>query len=143
MDASHPLINRAARWLGHLTFLYADIKMQQQHGAIEYVSSRTQPQAPPAEFHGRYTPETPVFQAKRGSLTYWLTERYCLYTATGHGTILRYEIHHPSWPLQEAKLQLFSNTGAAAQGITLPQQEPLLHFVAKQTVVLWPPYKVQ
>ena len=62
------------------------------------------------------------------SLEYFLTERYCLYTAGSEGGVLRGEIHHAPWPLEAAKAELRKNTMAEAAGFSLPAEQPLLHF---------------
>jgi hypothetical protein len=51
--------------------------------------------------------------------------------------ILRADIHHPPWPLQTAAADVARNTMTAPYGIELPG-DPLLHFAARQDVVIWP-----
>jgi uncharacterized protein len=89
-----------------------------------------------------YRPVGEIFEARAGTLEYFLTERYCLYAANSRGQIFRGEIHHLPWQLQiaEANLQQISMTDAA--GIALPLGKPLLHFTRRQNVVVWNPYLV-
>jgi hypothetical protein len=74
--------------------------------------------------------------AAPGSLEAFLTERYCLYAAAAGGELYRAEIHHPPWPLQTADLELDLTT-MTPDGIDLPADPPLVHFSARQDVVLW------
>jgi len=90
-----------------------------------------------AEFRGRYRPIPQVGGRGEGSLARWLTERYCLYTAQA-GRVYRAEIHHQSWPLEDAEAEIETNTVALAAGISLPQVPPLLHFARKLEVLIWP-----
>src|SRR5258708_39782141 len=75
-----------------------------------------------------------VFSARGGTLEYFLTERYCLYTTDGRGRIIRGEIHHPPWPLQDAEAEFTRNTMAEALRIALISL-PLLHFARRQDVL--------
>jgi uncharacterized protein len=72
-----------------------------------------------------------------GTLEHFLTERYCMYVVDERQRIRRADIHHPPWPLQPAVADIDSNTMAAPHGIEL-RGEPLLHFTARQDVVIWP-----
>jgi uncharacterized protein YqjF (DUF2071 family) len=104
---------------------------------VEYTSRRTDARGHRARFEGRYGPTGPVSPAKPGTLEYFLTERYCLYTLGGRGEPMRAEIHHPPWPLQPASAEIAVNT-MPPPGIELPEEPPLLHFAARQDVLVWP-----
>jgi uncharacterized protein YqjF (DUF2071 family) len=86
-----------------------------------------------------YRPTGPAFEAVPGTLEYFLTERYCLYTFGATEQAYRLEILHPPWRLQPATAEIDINTMAEAAGIRLPQTPPLLHFARRQDVVAWPP----
>ncbi len=49
----------------------------------------------------------------------------------------RAEIHHEPWPLQPAEAEIEENT-MPPSGIELLDEAPLLHFSARQDVVIWP-----
>lgn len=109
-------------------------------GEVSYFSERLEPPLP-AQFRARYKPAGPVFNPQPGSLEYFLTERYALYT-TRKGEIMRAHIHHLPWPLQPAQASIEVNTMAPAEGLVLPHDEPLLHFAKELEVVAWWPEKV-
>jgi uncharacterized protein YqjF (DUF2071 family) len=134
LDAANHFAVRAARRFFHLPYFYARMDSSQRAGAIFYSSSRTQT---PAELHASYRPTIPVQSSEKGSLTDWLTARYCLYT-THRNWIYRSEIHHPPWPLQAAEAEFERNTMAAAAKIALPDLPPLLHFSKRLEVLIWP-----
>ena len=48
------------------------------------------------------------------------------------------DIHHVPWPLQPAAGEFEVNTMTAPYAIDLPDEQPLLHFAARQDVVIWP-----
>jgi uncharacterized protein YqjF (DUF2071 family) len=87
-----------------------------------------------AAFAGRYGPVGPVAPAGPGTLEHRLTERYSLYTVD-RGRVLRADIEHAPWPLQAAEAAIENNTMGAPLGIELAG-EPLLHFAARQDVVV-------
>lgn len=105
-------------------------------GWITYRSSRI---GGGAEFAGSYRPAGRPYVAEAGTLDHWLTERYCLYTVTRHGRVLRADIDHPPWQLQPAEAEIRWNTMTAPLRIELPEVPPILHFSRRQEVVNWSP----
>jgi uncharacterized protein YqjF (DUF2071 family) len=138
LDAANPIAVGVARTLARLPYFTAAMSVQERGGWIEYSSRRTSGGAPEAEFKARYRPRDGAQPPARGSLEYFLTERYCLYTVDGAGHPCRLDIHHPPWSLQAAEAEFDVNTMAEAAGIRLPQAPPLLHFAHRQDMVAWP-----
>ena len=134
LDAASRLAVWGARASYKLPYFFADMRVQEDGSWFHYSSSRA---AARAEFRGRYRPAKPVQLRSPGSLEHWLTERYCLYTVV-HDRVFRAEIHHPPWPLQDAEAYFETNTMAAAAGIDLPLEIPLLHFSKRLDVLIWP-----
>jgi len=132
--ASAPTVMGAGPWYG-LSYVYADASLERHGSRVRFTSERRHPRAPAAAFAAEYRPVGPVARAGDG-LDAWLTERYCAYTAAGP-SLRRAEIHHPPWPLQAAELQLDLTT-MTPDGIDLPADAPLVHFSARQDVVIWP-----
>lgn len=147
LDAASRLAVRGARLTFNLPYYDAQMSIRtndnQGGEAIGYQSARRQSGAPPAEFAARYGPTGPVYQAQPGSLEYALIERYCLYTVGRDNRLYRGEIHHPPWPLQQGEADVSVNTMAAAIGVTLPAETPLIHYAKRQDVVAWPPARVE
>lgn len=123
-----------ARALYCLPYFHARMSAQPDGDDIRYDSRRRKARA---EFRGRYRPRGDVRLRNRGSLEHWLSERYCLYTVHA-GRVFRAEIHHQSWPLQDAEAEIEVNTVAAASGVVLPPSAPLLHFARRLDVLVWP-----
>ncbi len=138
LDAANPVaVATAPRWF-HLPYMNATMSCHADGDAVVYSSRRTHRGAPRAELQARYRPLGTVALSVPGSLAHWLTERYCLYTLGPQGQVMRGEIHHAPWPLQEAKAEITTNTMAAAAGIVLPADPPVLHFARRLDVILWP-----
>jgi uncharacterized protein len=145
LDAANPAAVALARVGFHLPYFRARMSLRSEGDAIVYSSERTHRGAPPARFEARYAPRNgsngELYQAAPGTLDHWLTERYCLYAATPT-RLYRGEIHHPPWALQRAELAVEQNTVAAASGLVLPAEAPLLHFARQQDVLAWRPTPV-
>jgi uncharacterized protein len=139
LDAANPIAVQTARLLAHLPYYTAAMQVAPKDGWIDYRSHRTAAHAPPAELAGRYVPVSPATPPLPGTLEYFLTERYCLYTEDRKGRSYRLDIHHPPWPLQTADAEFSVNTMAQAQGIRLADVRPLLHFAKRQDMVAWLP----
>lgn len=141
LDAASALAVSAARLSFHLPYFRARMRCIEADGWTRYESRRTHRGAPGAFLEAKYRAVGERFEATRGSLEHFLTERYCLYSAAS-GRIYRGEIHHPPWPLQAAEARLTRNSMAEAAGLALPLGPPLLHFSSRQDMVAWAPYRI-
>jgi uncharacterized protein len=95
-------------------------------------------------FTARYTPKSQIKVSSKQTLEHWLTERYRLYTRTAFGQIAHSDIHHDTWPLQEAEVEVSKNTmHLAVPGLSPFTGEPLVHFARRLEVVAWPLEKVR
>jgi uncharacterized protein len=132
LDASSRLAVEAARRTYRLPYFHARMSATHRDGWIDYECARLQ--EPGRVFHGSYRPEGKPFTAHPGSLEWFLTERYCLYTTDPAGRLLRAEIHHDPWALRtaESAIELTSLSPFALHGA------PLCHFSLRQDVVVWP-----
>ena len=130
LDAENRAIVRGARISYGLPYFHA--RMLEEGG--RYASVRTHRGAPPAEFRADYRPDSPVFTSKPGSLEFFLTERYCLFTALG-GRVQRGDIYHQPWPLQVGRAEIAVNTMVDSLGMEL-RGSPLLHYAESLNVLL-------
>ncbi len=128
LDASNRLAVAVARAWFKLPYFNAGMTLERRGGWIHYGTHRTDNRGRPALFTGRYRPLGESFITEPGSLEYWFTERYALYTTDNDGHVYRGRIHHPRWPLRPAEAIFTHNTVAQSHGITLPDSPTLLHF---------------
>lgn len=135
LDAANPLAVIAARTLFKLPYFRARMQADRVDGVVDYASTRIG--APAAAFSACYWPAGPGIEPQPGTLEYFLTERYCLYTAN-RSRVYRVDIHHPPWSLQPAEGEIRVNTMAEAAGIRLPPGRPLLHYARRQDTVAFP-----
>ena len=136
LDANSAMAVGAASTLFHLPYFLAEIQVHNDRGLFCYESHRVRGAA---EFRVEYAPSGPAFEPRRGTLEYWLTERYCLYTFDAAANAYRVEIHHRPWQLHPADARITINTMAEADGIRLPSVAPLVHFARRQDVLTWSP----
>lgn len=134
LDAARRAAVVAARRTFRLPYFHARMSTERQGTQIRYRSVRRDLTGPAASFRGDYAPSG---SRTEEPLARWLTERYCLYVVGDRGRVLRGEIHHPPWPLQPASGNLDAAAMVAPLGLRL-EGEPLLHYSARQDVVLWP-----
>jgi uncharacterized protein YqjF (DUF2071 family) len=136
LDAESHVAVLAARLALHLPYYHAAMSIRADGNRIHYESRRV---TGDAAFVANYYPTAPSFQAERGTLEYFLAERYCLYACDRRGRPYRLDIHHEPWNLQAAEADIARNTMAAAAGISLPGAQPLLHFAKRQDTIAWWP----
>jgi uncharacterized protein len=137
LDAGSTLAVAAARILYLLPYFRARFGMTTADDRVRYTAERAVGRRRAVEFQAEYGPTGSVVHAERGSLDWWLTERYCLYAVDRRGGIYRAEIHHRPWPLQPAEAFMSRNTMVEPLGLEL-HGRPLLHFARRLDVRVWP-----
>ena len=135
LDAGSTVAVEAARMWLNLPYFLATMRITPHDGGVAYESRREDGRR--AALRAKYRPVGTEFSPERGSLEYFLTERYCLYNIDHRGAPYRLDIHHPPWRLARAEAYLAENTMAEASGISLPHTTPLLHFAKRQDMVAW------
>jgi uncharacterized protein len=133
LDAARRAAVFVARRTYRLPYFHARMSSEWLGPHMRYESVRVDGSGPAARFRGEYRP---IGGHTDDPLARWLTERYCLYVVDHRGEVLRGEIHHPPWPLQPAEGQLSAAAMVVPLGLRL-EGEPLLHFSARQDVLLW------
>jgi hypothetical protein len=138
LDAASTLAVAVARRWYRLPYFRARMKCLEIPNWIHYDCVRKHTGAPPAEFLARYRPDGDAAPAPHGSLEYFFTERYRLYTSGKRGALFAADIHHAPWPLQPARADIEVNTMAQAVGLSLPDSPPHLLFARRLDVLIWP-----
>jgi uncharacterized protein len=135
LDAARAAAATAARLTYQLPYRHARMAIARAGSRIEY---RSRARTAHAVLRAAYEPTGPATHPAPGTLEHFLTERYCLYTVDRHARLRRADIHHPPWALQPAGAELAENTMTEPFEIHLPAQQPLLHYAARQDVLVWP-----
>jgi uncharacterized protein len=140
LDASNLLAVLFARAFYRLPYHWADMRIEQHRDRDFWFSSRRRMTQQPVLFSARYRglgPTRRLAESRPGSLEYFLTERYCLFTRDRDGHAMRANLHHVPWPLEEAEADIEHNDLAAALGIRLPDVPPVLHYSRRLAVYVW------
>lgn len=140
LDAGSVMAVFGARAMYGLPYFYARMRIGVEGERVAYSCLRRH-MGKVAQFRGEYQPRGAVFDAAPGSLERFLIERYCLYSVQGR-RLYRAEIHHIPWPLRAAEARIDVNTMAAAAGIDLPDESPLLHYARELDVLVWAPERL-
>jgi uncharacterized protein YqjF (DUF2071 family) len=141
LDAANRVAVEFARAWFHLPYFTAEMSLTARGTEIAYFSRRADGRGKGERFEASYAGEGETFHAARGTLEYFLTERYCLYAQRRDGAILRGEIHHAPWELQRAHACVSTNTMVESLGAALAG-EALLHFSRLQEVIVWSPKRI-
>ncbi len=140
IDAASNLGGWVARHFFHLPYLSANIEFSRKGDGFHVRSHRPASDvAPAAEFTAGYQPVGPTFEVKKGTLEYFLVERFVMFSVSPGGIIFGGHEHHLPWKLQRAEAEIETNTIPRAAGIELPGTPPLLHFSTGTHDITWPP----
>ncbi len=139
LDAENAIAVRAARATFNLPYMDARMLLEQTDASsvIRYESKRTHRNEPSANFSGTYEPIGDSFHAQPNTLEYWLTARYCLYSANKKGQIFRGEINHPPWTLRNANCEIQNNTMGHPYGFDFNSPPNLLYADAIKVQAWW------
>jgi uncharacterized protein YqjF (DUF2071 family) len=141
LDAGSLLAVIGARSLFHLPYYWAQMSVKPRGEREFSYYSRRLLSGKPVRFAARYRGLGPTFklaQSRPGTIEYFLTERYCLFTSDSMGRLLRANIHHLPWPLEQAEAEIEYNDLPGAVGLRLPDTKPLLHYSRHLAVYVWP-----
>jgi uncharacterized protein YqjF (DUF2071 family) len=128
-----------ARTFYFLPYFNSDIDLRQEGDTIHYHLRRTDAERP-ARFDASWEIGKELPEAEPGTLEFFLTERYCLYSASGE-SIYRARIHHRPWPLRQAALLAHDSDIAESDLLPTLKGKPLVHYAEALAVDVWTPEK--
>jgi hypothetical protein len=141
LDASNLLAVAAGRALYRLPYHWAEMHLEQRTEREFSFHSRRRFAGRPVVFKVCYRglgPSRKLAESRPGTLEHFLIERYCLFSANLDGQPIRANLHHSSWPLEEAEAEIEQNDLAEVLGLRLPNQKPVLHYSRQFAVYVWP-----
>src|SRR3712207_2726851 len=115
--------------------------MKEDGRTVSYNSRRVSKDGAAADFDATWSHGARLQQSEPGSLEFFLTERYCLYT-THREQLYRCRIFHPAWPLRAAEVSDYRSTMVEALGLPTPQGDPLVHYADALKVDIFPLLRV-
>ncbi len=141
LDAGSLLAVAAMRLVFNVPCNWAEMRLTQRTAREFSFYSRRRLSGHPVLFKARYRglgPTRKLAEMHSGSLEYFLTEHQCLFIRNGAGQAVRANIHTVSSPLEDAEAEFDRNDLAAAIGIQVPPQEPVLYYSRRLAVYIWP-----
>jgi len=148
LDCGSLLAALGGRVFQHMPCHWAEMQVENDDESEREISffSRRHMSEPPAIFQARYRglgPSRKTLEASSGSLEYFLMERNCIFTRGRRGSTLRANLHQLSWPLEDAAVEVEQNTLADSIGIPLSLQPPVVHYVRRLVVYVWPQERIR
>jgi uncharacterized protein YqjF (DUF2071 family) len=140
-DAGSLLSVLTARAFSRQPYHWATMRLEQRTEREFSFYSRRLLSADPVIFQARYRglgPTRKLVESRNGTLEHFLLERYCLFSRNRAGLLRRSNLHHVSSPLEKAEAEIERNDLAAAIGISLPLEEPVLYYARRLAVYVWP-----
>ena len=112
LDASNLLAVMVARSFYHLPYYWAEMRIESQSEREFGFYSRRRLTSKPVIFKARYRglgPTRKLTEMRSGTLEYFLTERYCLFSQNSANELVRANVHHVPWPLEDAAADIEQN----------------------------------
>lgn len=141
VDSTNLLAVVAAHLMYHLPYRLAEMHLEPQSEKEFAFYSRRRFSRPEVIFNARYRglgPTRKTAEMRVGSFEYFFTERTCVYSTNRAGEPIRANLHHVSWPLEEAEAEIERNDLASAVGLELPDRDPVLHYSRRLALYVWP-----
>jgi uncharacterized protein YqjF (DUF2071 family) len=146
LDIGSLLATAAVRFVLQTPCSWAEMRLTQRSEREFEFFSRRMLSRPKVIFNARYRglgPTRRLAEIRSGSLEYFLTERYCLFSRNHAGEAVRTNIHVVSSPLEDAEAEIEQNDLPRAAGVSIPEQTPVLHYSRRLAVYVWPAELVQ
>jgi len=141
VDIGSLMAATAVRFIFQMPCNWAEMRLNQRSEREFAFYSRRLFSRQPVIFSARYRglgPTRRLAEVRAGSLEYFLTERYCMFARNRAGQAVRANIHTVASPLEDAEAEIERNDLLAASGISIPAQEPVLHYSRRLAVYVWP-----
>jgi len=141
LDANNLLTVMIRRAFFSLPTHWAEMRLEQRTTREFTIDSRRRFALQPVVFKAHYRglgATWKLAESRPGTIEHFLMERYCMFSSNRAGQPIRANLHHISYPLEEAEAEIEQNNLADALGICLPDHEPVLHYSRRLAVYVWP-----
>ena len=144
LDATSALAVWVARTFFNLPYLRATMRLERPGADLrQFTATRTHGGVAAGSFRATWKVGTPLPPAEPGSLAFFLTERYALYTSNQAQTKLyRGRVAHAPWPLSTAQVLHFESSLIEGHGLPTPAGKPVVYAGGPVEVELWPMQRV-
>jgi uncharacterized protein len=139
-DAGNRFVcNVVKRWYSINFYFAKNILININHNnQLFFKSSRMDKNTNDQNIEALYQPTSSVIShAKKGTLDYFLTERYCLFSCNIKNDLFIGNIHHDQWPLQPAYAELNTPEIQISNDVYIPVSPTKLHYVKRMDALFW------
>lgn len=137
LEITNRLAILGARLAYRLPYFHARMRFERDGDAVAFTSERTG--GAHASFAACWRVGAPLPVVEPGSLAFFLTERYVLYSGDAQ-RMLRARIHHRPWRLRQATVVRLATTLLEAARVPTPTTPVVAHAQLEPLdVAIWPP----
>lgn len=138
LEAPNPAAVWGARALYHMAYFLARVEGEVDGERVTFRSRRESDRGV-VSWRSTHWPVSECRSVAPGTVEEFLIDRWVMYTAGGRHGLSRTEIHRLPWQIQDARVEILSNSLAAAHGISLPDTPPLVHCSPGVETLIWAP----
>ena len=135
-----------AVWIGkkafHLPYFSAEIRFETDDSGVRFESQRRGLSLGEEAFSGTFSGSGDIYYAEKGSLEYFLTERYCFYAEIRGVGVVRSDVAHKPWPIRKGLAQIEVNSMVGRYGVEANRTPDLVHSTPGVQVLGWWPQSV-
>lgn len=135
IDAASFFSTEIASRIFRLPYRDASMTFQEREVGFHFTSRRDGNEAVRLEVD--YLPHGTPGPPEDGSVLAQLAERYSMFSARRSGALLRGDISHDPWQVQQVEVTIGTNTMLDAVGLK-PLDDPLMAYSSGTTAVAWP-----
>ncbi|WP_010651695.1 YqjF family protein [Oceanobacillus massiliensis] len=121
--------------VGTIPYFYAKMSMKRMGSTYHYNSRRRG--SSKAVFKGSYRPLSAPAQPKKHSLSYWLLERYFMWSHRGK-QLYRVGIHHLQWEVMDVEVTIEKQEMMPFLPAEAVIGNPIFHYAHSKRVLFWP-----
>lgn len=137
VDANHKLTVTTAKGLLKLPYELAEMEMKRDKDHIMFKSKRKKVNQIVPSITANYRPSLQRIAHQRGTLSHWLTERYCFWLINGK-RVMKGPLSHLPWELYDVTLDLNMTDMIPFLSDRYKQENPLVHYAKSVNAYLYP-----
>ncbi|TYR80841.1 DUF2071 domain-containing protein [Priestia megaterium] len=141
LDANSPTGVCIARRFFHLPYLRANIHIKKQQNHTSFESIRIHKGFQQETIKMNYEPISQEYKAAEGTLSYWLTERYNLFTVYKEN-VFQGRLYHKQWSLKDGSCYIEEDTLTVPYNRPQNEEEMLIHYSERLDAYFYPFNKV-
>ena len=123
-------------------YMHADVSVAAAGERVRARSRRSRHGGSSVPFDASYAPDGVASPPEPGSLDDFIANRFSLYGSNRLG-LLRSDIAHAPWPLQEAAADIDAAPLLGSLGLRMPSDPPILHFARELDVLCGLPVRLR